>query len=117
MYNATAQYELAPEFEALFETEYSNEYPSEREVSGVIGRDTRKRMTTTTVPPFSYICQLRMELNGTWYIGTGVKIGPRTVLTAGHNLWDEDNNKMADPAKVFVSPGRNGSKTLLGTFG
>lgn len=125
MYNTTAQYELAPEFEALFETEFAAEYLSPEgeagdapgRVSGVIGQDTRKRIATTTTPPFSYICQIRLKLGSNWFVGTGTKIGPRTVLTAGHNVWDDAKNKMVDPATVFVAPGRNGSKTPLGVFG
>lgn len=116
MYNT--EYELLPEFETLLQPEFSTEalWP-ELEVSGVIGRDTRKRMTTTTKPPFSYICQIRLQLRGVWFVGTGVKIGPRTVLTAGHNVWDDVSNKMVNPTTISVSPGRNGSKTPLGTFG
>jgi len=47
------------------------------------------------------------------YNGSGVMIGPRHVLTAGHNIYDNDKEMWA--SRVNVSPGTNEGKSLFGT--
>ncbi len=88
----------------------------EREILGV---DTRRPILHTTRVPFRYICSI--EVNhpdvGDWIPwGTGTLIGPRTVLTAGHVLHDEDDNKIPD-ARLRVIPGRNGATSPFGRSG
>jgi glutamyl endopeptidase len=83
--------------------------------SEVIGKDARVRVKTTTVGPYRYICHL--EYRGPDYItrGTGTLIGPRTVLTAGHCIREEDGTLLAKPANMVVAPGRNVASMPFGT--
>jgi uncharacterized protein len=47
--------------------------------------------------------------------GSGVMIGPRHVLTAGHNLYDNDRKRWVNHVKV--SPGANGNQARFGSSG
>ncbi|MCU1349293.1 MAG: family protease [Acidobacteria bacterium] len=79
----------------------------------IIGPDNRKRVPDTTKAPFRYICNLEYKIPGIGYraIGSGTLIGPRTVLTAGHCLVDE-NDKPLVKQLMRVRPGRNGARSL-----
>ena len=71
----------------------------------ILGVDTRMYVRNTEKEPFRYICNLEYDHPDYGVIAscTGTLIGPRTVLTAGHCIED------ADPAKMRVIPGRNGT--------
>ncbi|TYP86867.1 trypsin-like serine peptidase [Blastococcus xanthinilyticus] len=76
----------------------------------VLGRDTRVLVRDTTAAPFRYICHLHNRpAGGGGWMGTGTLIGPRTILTAAHNLVG------ADPADIVVTPARNGPAAPFGT--
>ncbi len=77
--------------------------------------DTRKKITNTSPAPFRYICQMLMKLSdGQTYVGTGFFIGPKTILTAGHNVWDDFSNTKVPNSNISISPGRNGSSLPFG---
>jgi len=100
--------------------EFENDVPirsgvADRELE-VIGADTRKRVQTTTIAPFRYICHVEINRGTGGEPGrTGTLIGPRTVLTAGHCIWDETNDRLEDltTCVIRVIPGRNGSSEPL----
>ncbi len=64
----------------------------------------------TTVYPFSAICSLTITAGGDIYSGTGWFISPRTIVTAGHNLFVRSLNPSINGwvQNIRVSPGRNG---------
>jgi glutamyl endopeptidase len=66
------------------------------------------------VAPFRYICQIRATLsNGYVSVGTGFFVGPRTILTAAHNVWDEfvrSDGAQVPTDKVEIIPARNGER-------
>ncbi|MDI1436389.1 peptidoglycan-binding protein [Polyangium sorediatum] len=55
----------------------------------VFGPDDRVRVPRTEAAPYRAICALRITgANGERYVGTGWLINPRTVVTAGHCVYD-----------------------------
>jgi glutamyl endopeptidase len=79
------------------------------------GDDDRTFIEDTTRLPWRCICQLVIEgVNGREVLGTGWLAGPRTVLTAGHNLLNADPPHQA--AKVWVLPGRSGDAVPHGFY-
>ena len=76
----------------------------------VIGADQRWRVHQTTRPPFRYVCNLEYDLGavGSWSVGTGTLIGPRTVLTAGHCVSLGAGGSLGLPSRMRIVPGRNG---------
>jgi glutamyl endopeptidase len=80
----------------------------------IILKDTRILTSNTADAPFRYICNL--ELNGS-PICSGVLIGPKTVLTAAHCVWDSRRNRQIDLSanRLRVIPGRNGAAEPFGS--
>lgn len=74
------------------------------------GVDRRERILETDLSPWRMICALDIvNKNGLRYVGTGWFIGPRTVVTAGHCVFDP--LELGGWAKsVTVMPGRNGDQ-------
>jgi len=77
----------------------------------IIGPDNRTRITSTTTYPWRAVVYLEMKFpdSSSTYIGTGFFIGPRTVITSGHCVYDHDLGGWADWVKVI--PGSNGSSS------
>ena len=72
----------------------------------VVGKDDRVPIVDTTVLPWRCICHLVVDgLHDDQVLGTGWMAGPRTVLTAGHNLFSRKANRFAE--RVTVIPGRH----------
>jgi glutamyl endopeptidase len=81
----------------------------------VIGRDDRVPILNTTVAPWRCVCQLVIDgLHDEQTLGTGWFAGPRTVLTAGHNLFSRKT--MRGPTRVAIIPGRSGDMAPFGFF-
>jgi V8-like Glu-specific endopeptidase len=82
----------------------------------IIGADERKRIRDTELSPFRMICALR--INAPWgeFVGTGWFAGPRTLITAGHCVFD--SQQMGGWAEsIEVIPGRDGDEApAFGTF-
>jgi glutamyl endopeptidase len=69
--------------------------------------DDRLRITATTAPPAALVCAIEMGMAPDHYshVGTGWLAGPRTIITAGHVIWDKDQ---PTPFTHFrILPGRN----------
>lgn len=59
----------------------------------IVGPDDRKRISNTFESPYKKICLLEFETpDGAGGIGTGWLIGPRTVVTAGHCIYNRDSD-------------------------
>lgn len=138
MRNTYMQDELLPEFEAILnnedeynyrsaevDTQYnyraaeiniagSNRYEnSQYEIVGTA--DTRVQVKDTSLAPFRYICQIlaRWSDGSTW-VGSGFFIGPKTILTAGHVVWDEAASKKVTNGNLTITPARNGAAAPFG---
>lgn len=67
------------------------------------GTDDRIRVApnfTITDYPWNTICYLHFKDSGEDYRGSGVLIAPYTVLTCGHNIWDQDLRAWSYDIKV-----------------
>lgn len=79
-------------------------------VRRVIGRDDRVRILRESVrqAPYRWICYLSIvTANGARVRGTGWLVGPRTVLTAGHCVWDKQRGNDFSRS-IIVYPARDG---------
>lgn len=77
------------------------------------GDDDRVPIHDTTALPWRCICQLVIEgIHDVEILGTGWLAGPKTVLTAGHNLYSKVSGKSA--TKVWVLPARSGDAVPFG---
>lgn len=77
------------------------------------GQDDRVLIADTSALPWRCVCQLVVEgLHGREILGTGWMAGPRTVLTAGHNLFSPTTGKEA--SCVWVMPARSGDAVPFG---
>ncbi|RAL22587.1 trypsin-like serine peptidase [Thermoflavimicrobium daqui] len=80
----------------------------------VIGPDDRKQVTDTTIFPYSAITSLEITLADGRKSGcTGWLIGPHTVATAGHCIYDTSTDTWMKSVRVY--PGRNGSSAPFGS--
>jgi glutamyl endopeptidase len=79
----------------------------------VIGTDERIQVENSELAPFRYICQIRARVSkaNTVSIGTGFFIGPKTILTVAHNVWDpfiSRDGKVVPATNIEIIPARNG---------
>jgi glutamyl endopeptidase len=78
-------------------------------LESIIGADERTRIRETEETPWRMVCAL--EIEGPWgnFVGTGWLAGPRTIITAGHCVFD--STQMGGWAKkIRISPGRDGDE-------
>lgn len=72
----------------------------------VLGPDDRIRIVDTEIAPWRMICALRLRAPAGTFVGTGWFAGPKTLVTAGHCVYDR--NQMGGWAEsIEVSPGRD----------
>lgn len=76
--------------------------------------DRRKQILETELTPWRMLCALEItNQNNFSYIGTGWFAAPRTVITAGHCVFDPvELGGWA--TKITVTPGRNGAASPFG---
>lgn len=77
-------------------------------IQAIIGTDDRTRVTNTTTYPYRAIAHIESDIGGC----TGWFIGPDTVVTAGHCIYNTSTKRWASYARVY--PGRNGSNAPYG---
>lgn len=83
------------------------ERPPQTALETVIGSEDRTRIVDTELTPWRMICSLAIEAGGRNLVGTGWFAGPRTVITAGHCVYDPAQmGGWADT--ITVRPGRDG---------
>lgn len=105
---------ISPEYEQILQPAT---YARELQYDIVGTSDTRKLITDTLKVPFRYICHIQTQESGGSFPATGFFIGPRSILTAGHVLWDAVINKAIPRDKLTLTPARNGSlKPVFGSF-
>jgi glutamyl endopeptidase len=80
-------------------------------LESVFGQDTRIRIIDTTSFPFRAVGLVGFESGGC----TGTLIGKRYVLTAGHCIFNIENNKWYKNVKFWA--GRNGNEAPFGAVG
>lgn len=72
----------------------------------VIGVDERTRVLDTEPAPWRMICSLTINAPFGMFIGTGWFAGPKTIITAGHCVFDDE--QMGGWAEsILVIPGRD----------
>jgi hypothetical protein len=59
-----------------------------------------------------FIVKLRMKFGNDWYMGTGYIIKDGVIYTAGHNLWDPDQQIKANDIEIYLGYHMKGSKLL-----
>lgn len=78
-------------------------------INSVIGTDQRTRVSPATSFPYRAIVHIESDIGGC----TGWLIGPNTVATAGHCIYNPGSRKWASYATV--TPGRDGSSKPYGS--
>ncbi|MGA8943992.1 MAG: serine protease [Thermoactinomyces sp.] len=81
----------------------------EASTESIIGSDNRTRVKDTTAYPYRAIVHIESDIGNC----TGWMIGPDTVATAGHCVYDPDQKQWASWARIY--PGRDGNKAPYGS--
>ena len=83
-------------------------------IKSICGNDDREPVSNTNIAPWRTICKLLITYtNGTKVVGTGWMSGPRTVITAGHNVYSHsDGNVWAK--RIVVIPGKDSGNNPFG---
>jgi glutamyl endopeptidase len=78
-------------------------------------RDERTRIRETHESPWRMICALAIDSPQGGFVGTGWLAGTRTIITAGHCVYDA--NQMGGWAKTIqITPGRDDDDQPYGTI-
>ena len=99
------------------------EYEEEEEEELIGSSDSRSPIRNTLKIPYRFICRIEMTFqdpavfggSAVKFSGTGTLIGPRYVLTAGHNVRNTFGGKVLTAKSVTVSPGQDRSTKPFGT--
>lgn len=81
----------------------------------IFGSDERTRIVDTTVAPWRMICQLQIEGPMGSTVGTGWLAGPRTIITAGHCVFDTPELG-GWATTITVTPGMQDGVAPFGSF-
>ena len=81
--------------------------------SFTVGKDNRKKVENPEAYPHSANVYIEMNFGDDISVGSGVMIGPRHVLTAGHNAFNQDSQSWAK--SMVVSPGASDGNSRFGT--
>jgi glutamyl endopeptidase len=77
--------------------------------------DERTHIVETDEAPWRMVCALTIDGPSGTYLGTGWLVGPRTIITAGHCVYDA--NQMGGWAnKITISPGQDGDERPYGSL-
>jgi glutamyl endopeptidase len=80
--------------------------PADSGLESIIFADERTRIVSTDQQPWKLICALEIDAPWGMFVGTGWFAGPRTVITAGHCVFDK--KQMGGWARgITVTPGRD----------
>lgn len=83
-------------------------------LESVIGNDDRVRVPDPQNLPWRMVCALTIVAqNGGTVPGTGWLAGPRTIITAGHCVFDPAT-LLGFATSILVTPGRNGGSMPFG---
>ena len=82
-------------------------------IESIIGADERTRIRETDEAPWRMVCGLEIASPGGNFIGTGWFAGPRTLITAGHCVYDKGQMD-GWATSIVISPGRDGSEQPFG---
>ncbi|MBO3636667.1 serine protease [Bacillus subtilis] len=118
----------SPQHEDCFESEHVPEITFERIESKDVslphiisfqedtcGADERSKVTDTVEFPYRAVCELIITTaDGRKGTGTGWLVGPRTVITAGHCVFDNDTEQWHKSIEVI--PARDHTKEPFGRF-
>lgn len=89
--------------------------PPESGLETVFNADERTRIVSTDQYPWKMICALRIHAPLGTFVGTGWFAGPRTIITAGHCVFD--SKQMGGWASsIDVTPGRDRTREPFGKF-
>ncbi|TCD46038.1 hypothetical protein D3X11_00725 [Streptococcus sp. X16XC17] len=80
----------------------------------IIAEDNQFQVVDTTVQPYQKVVQLIMNFSTESFTGTGVLIGPDTILTAAHNVYDYEKKEWAMSVQAF--PDKSGTTTPYGAY-
>jgi V8-like Glu-specific endopeptidase len=82
----------------------------------VVGKDDRKQITDSTVYPYSTInWMFGQDQKGDWYTCSAALIGPKTVLTAAHCVFDHDTGGWAQQL-IFIPGALDAENAPFGTY-
>ncbi|CAO4147002.1 Extracellular metalloprotease [Methylorubrum aminovorans] len=89
--------------------------PPETGLETVFNADERTRIVSTDLAPWKLICALEIDAPWGMFVGTGWFVGPRTLITAGHCVFDR--KQMGGWAReITVTPGRDRDRKPFGSF-
>ncbi len=95
---------------SLFSTQHGGPIGME----SVLGLDERTRIVSTTTAPWKFVCALDIDAPLGRFIGTAWAVAPRTLITAGHCVFDA--TQMGGWAReIAVTPGQDREIKPFGT--
>ncbi|MFR7638578.1 MULTISPECIES: trypsin-like peptidase domain-containing protein [Allobaculum] len=123
--DAASEEEAEPENEQPLDPVYKED-PSGPDGSDILPEynedspETRTRVMDTTRMPYSAICKLRLEFvdqndEHRYYVGTGFVIGPNTVLTCGHCIYDVEHG-YGWIQSIHITPGATDYSAPFGAW-